>query len=325
MEYDPIYDADAAVSEPIYIDVMGLYTYPIKSCAGVRLEEAEITPRGIKHDRDYMLVDDNGNYVTQQQIPELALIVPKIGHSALTLSAPGIDDLEFPLQMEPDNDRLMWTALNKKPVCGQIVSDEVNAWFTDCLSRYKDSQAYRLIKVREDKPRNIGELYQKEGVSNKVGFAYAHAILLASNTSLAQLNADIDQAVEMDRFRPNIVVDGEYLEPYDEDFWLKVQIGQLSAFVVKACDRCAVVDIDQRTAETTGKAVRQGLASSRRGENAYDSKNKGVFFAQNLSHVYVPGTKIYFNDSLKVLERRTERNLILKTPHVNKIDGSLAA
>ena len=111
----------------------------------------------------------------------------------------------------------------------------------------------------------------------------------------------MELAVPMNRFRPNVVIDGEGLAAYDEDFWTEITIGAMSAFVVKGCDRCVIPDVDQTTA-VTGKAVRQALLT-RRGVNAYDETNKGVFFAQNVNHVYSPGLTLRVGDTVSVVER----------------------
>jgi uncharacterized protein YcbX len=89
----------------------------------------------------------------------------------------------------------------------------------------------------------------------------------------------------------------------------------LTAFVVKACDRCVIPDIDQRTAET-GKDVRRALRT-RNGINAYDHSQKGVFFAQNLNHVYEPGVKVSVGDPVRVIERGTDPNVLLDAAKLN--------
>lgn len=248
------------------ITVTGLTTYPVKSCASITLKEAGFTPCGLEHDREYMLVDDDDDFVSQRKAPALALVVPTLGETAITLAAPGMQNIEVPLHIEPND-------------------------------------------VREDLPRSIKALYHQPVASNQVGFADGGAILLASEPSLQQLNTEMDEPVPMNRFRPNIVVDGAQLAPYDEDYWIKVRIGALEAFVVKASDRCVIPDVDQDTA-VVGKAVRRALAT-RRGVNAHDETNKGVFFAQNLNHVYTPGVTVRLGDAVEVLERSTEPNVVL--------------
>jgi uncharacterized protein len=289
--------------------VTAITTYPVKSCAGISLTEAGFTPRGLEHDREYMLVDDDDDFVSQRKVPELALVVPRIGESVITLVAPGMESIEIPLEIEPDDSQLVVATVHEKPVAGQIVGQEFNEWFTTFLPPYKQSRRYRLLRVREDLPRSIKALYHQPGASNQVGFADGGAILLASEPSLAQLNTEMDEPVPMNRFRPNIVIDGAQLTAYDEDYWRKVRIGELDAFVVKASDRCVVPDVDQSTA-VVGKAVRRALVT-RRGVNAHDESNTGVFFAQNLNHVYTPGVTVRLGDAVEVLERGTEPNVVL--------------
>jgi uncharacterized protein len=291
------------------ITVTDLVTYPIKSCAGIHPNEVRITPRGLQLDRDYMLVDDDNDFVSQRKVPELALVVPTIGATSIALAAPGMDTLEVPLEIAQDDEKLIIATVHDRPVAGQIVAEEINEWFTAFLPGYKDRERYRLLKVREDTPRYVKERYLIPDASNRVGFADGHSMLLATEPSLRALNAEMDEPVPMNRFRPNIVIDGEGLGPYDEDFWIQIQIGALSAFVVKGCDRCVVPDTDQETA-VVGKSVRQALRS-RKGANAYDEANTGVFFAQNLNHVYAPGVSIRLGDRVHVIGRSAEPNVLL--------------
>jgi uncharacterized protein YcbX len=97
--------------------------------------------------------------------------------------------------------------------------------------------------------------------------------------------------------------------PYHEDYWRHVQIGALTASVVKRCDRCSIPDTDQETA-AVGKAVRIAL-KTRKGVNAHDGSNKGVFFAQNLNHVYAPDAAVRLGDAVRVLARSPQPNVVL--------------
>lgn len=293
------------------IAVTALNVYPFKSCAGIRLEEARLTPSGFEHDRQFMLVDDDDDFLSQRKVPELALITPTLGETSITLRAPGMADVEVPLEIEPDDERLVVATVHTKPVAGQIVSEELNEWFTTFLPPYKQHRRFRLLRVREDLPRFVSERYRRPQASNRVDFADGHPLLLASEPSLARLNEEMDEPVPMNRFRPNIVVDGAGLAPYDEDFWRQVTIGELTAFVVKASDRCVTTDVDQDTA-VTGKAVRRAL-TTRRGVNAHDETNTGVFFAQNLNHVFEPGVMVRVGDAVRVVERSSEPNVRLRT------------
>ena len=289
--------------------VTGLVTYPLKSCAGVHLKQARVTPRGLEHDRDFMVVDDDNDFVSQRKLPELARIVPTIGESSITLTAPGMESTEVPLEIEPNDEKLISATVHGRPVSGQVVGEDVNEWITAFLPSYKQNRRLRLLRVRDDMPRYVADRYREHGASNQVGFADGNSMLLATEPSLAQLNTELEERVPMNRFRPNIVVDGDGLAAYDEDFWTQVRIGTLAAFVVKACDRCVIPDVNQDTARV-GKAVRRALVT-RKGVNAHDDSNKGVFFAQNLNHVYTPGATVSLGDTVTVVARSTRPNVRL--------------
>jgi uncharacterized protein YcbX len=256
-----------------------------------------------------MLIDEHNDFVSQRKIPELALIVPTVGESLITLGAPGMENLELPLEIEPDDERLVTATVHGRTVAGQIVGADVNEWFTTFLARRRQNRRFRLLNVREDAPRYINSGYQEPSASNQVGFADANSMLLAGEPSLAKLNEDLEQPIPMNRFRPNVVVDGDDLTPYDEDYWIKLELGSLAAFVVKACARCVIPDIDQDTA-VIGKSVRRALRT-RNGVDADDHSRKGVFFAQNLNHVYEPGVKVSVGDPVRVIERGTHPNVLL--------------
>ena len=147
------------------ITVTGLNVYPFKSCAGIRLDEARLTPSGFEHDRQYMLVDDDDDFVSQRKVPELALIVPALSEASITLAAPGMPDVEVPLEIEPDDERLVVATVHDKPVAGQLVGEELNEWFTTFLPRYKQHRRFRLLRVREDRaPVHIRTLPAARGV-----------------------------------------------------------------------------------------------------------------------------------------------------------------
>jgi uncharacterized protein YcbX len=289
--------------------VTGLFTYPVKSCAGIELSEAVVTVRGLELDRDFMVIDDAADFVSQRKVPELALVVPTIGERAITLAAPGMEPIELPLASEPDDPGIVETTVHGRAVSAQLIGEELDEWFTTFLPRYRDNRRFRVVRVRDAAPRYIKERYHLAGASNQVGFADGNSMLLASEPSLAQLNREMAQPVPMNRFRPNIVIDGPGLAPYAEDSWTRLQVGAMTAFVVKASDRCSIPDTDQRTA-AVGKAVRRALRT-RKGANAHDDSNTGVFFAQNLNHIHTPGLTIRLGDEVQVLAHSLRPNVVL--------------
>jgi uncharacterized protein YcbX len=107
-----------------------------------------------------MVVDDDDDFLSQRKVPELALVVPNIGETSITLTAPGMEDIDVPLQIERDDDRLVTATVHNKPIVGQIVGEDLNEWFTDFLPRYKQNRRFRLLHVRNDLPRYIKERYR---------------------------------------------------------------------------------------------------------------------------------------------------------------------
>jgi uncharacterized protein YcbX len=236
--------------------------------------------------------------------------VPSVGADALTLSAPGMEALRVPLRAGAGDPAPIDATVHGHAVIGQPVSAEADAWFTRFLPRHKENRGFRLLRVCEEQPRAISERYREPGASNEIGFADGQPILLATEPSLARLNTELAEPVPMNRFRPNIVIDGPGLHAYEEDYWTRIRVGAMDAFVVKGCDRCAIPDVDQATA-ATGKAVRRALLT-RRGLNAHDETNGGVFFAQNINHVPSPGLRLSVGDIVTVLARATHPNVILR-------------
>jgi hypothetical protein len=145
-------DWDVAVMSAATLAVSALYTYPIKSCAGVAEETAGLTPRGLEYDRDYMLVGDDGSFLSQRQIPEMAFIAPMIGESAITLNAPGMEPIDVRLDVAPDDALRVEATVHGHPIVGQHLSAEIDEWFTAFLPGYRDNRRYRLLRVREDVP-----------------------------------------------------------------------------------------------------------------------------------------------------------------------------
>lgn len=286
------------------IEVTALNYYPIKSCAGTAANELEVTETGFRYDRDWMVIDRNDAFMSQRKNPEMALIKPYIDGDNLHVKAPSMEELTVPIEVESGEVELC--TVHKKNVFAQPVSSEANEWF----SEYFKMAGARLVHVRSDFPRPITDRYRKPKATNKVGFADSFAFLLTSEVSLASLNLHLDEAIPMNRFRPNIVVNGPGLEPYDEDFWREVKIGGMRAFVVRACARCAVPDTEQTTGQRPDRPVTAALKESRHGFDSTDPDlPQGNFFGQNLNHILEPGLTIKVNDAVTVLRRSGERNI----------------
>lgn len=246
--------------------VTGLFVYPVKSCAGTALDSAQLGPRGIEHDREFMLVDEHADFLTQREVPRLALITPTVTAQGLQLSAPGIPSLvHVPLVRGDTFDVAVWG----DRVGAVDQGDAVAQWLGTFLGL-----RCRLVRQADDAVRRVDPTYATSP-TDQVSFADGYPLLLITEESLADLNARLGQAVPMNRFRPNVVVRGAPY-PYAEDDWHDLSIGDVPLSGVKTCARCVIPNTDQHTAE---RAL-EPLATL----TSYRRIDRGVIFGQNVIH-----------------------------------------
>jgi uncharacterized protein YcbX len=263
--------------------VSDLFVYPVKSCRAIALERAILTLRGLAHDRRWMVVDEKGQFVTQRTQPRLALIDVAMTHDALVLSAPNMAALDLPLAPQEGAPRRrvrVWRDEVDAVDCGGTASKWVSEWLDAPVSLvFMPDATERAVDPKHARPGDI------------VGFADAFPLLLASSSSLDDLNARLERPVPMNRFRPNLVVSG--CPPWAEDSWKRIHIADISIRVAKPCTRCVVTTTDQRTAERGVEPLRT-LATFR----AHEAH---VLFGQNCVPDH-PGT-LRVGDHVTVLER----------------------
>ncbi|PZX51830.1 hypothetical protein LV84_03588 [Algoriphagus ratkowskyi] len=224
------------MSEPLIIQ--DLYTYPIKSLAGIRLSKAKVEERGFEFDRRWMLIDDEGQFISQRAFPLMALLRVEIVGDLLSvyhLSRPE-KMIHIPINMEGEVISSVTVWDDEMPA--RLVNTDFDLWFSDILE-----MSVRLVKMPLTTQRKVDPKYAVNDES--VSFADGMPYLLIGQNSLADLNVRLDETVFMNRFRPNIVFSGG--EPFAEDSWKKIQIGQLDFQVVKPCARCVMITVDQDT------------------------------------------------------------------------------
>lgn len=225
-----------------------LFIHPIKSCAGIEVQEALLTDTGLAFDRSWMVVDLAGDFVTQRTLPRMALIQPRLTDAALEVTAPGMPALAVSLQAAGDTRTVcVWG----DTVPAWDVGDDAAAWFSAFLG-----QPCRLVRF-DPEQRRLSSLKWTGGFEAPNQFADGFPVLLTSQASIDGLNDRLhaagQSAVGMERFRPNVVVDG--VEAHDEDRieMLYIDSGGAGAELqpVKPCARCPIPDIDPATAEST--------------------------------------------------------------------------
>lgn len=241
-----------------------IYRYPVKSLRGEAFDALEVGPQGLAGDRRWMLVDREGRFMTQRQLPRMALVQARIaGDAGLRLQAPGMPGIDVAPAAGTRLEVLVW----KDRLPAMTASAEADRW----LSAFLDSPC-RLVYLPDEVRRPVDPTYGQ--ADDRVGFADGFPFLLISEGSLEDLNRRLEQPLPMLRFRPNLVVAG--CPPHAEDGWRRIRIGDLGFRVVKPCARCVIPTIDIETAERGPEPLRTLLRYRRRGDK--------VYFGQNLIH-----------------------------------------
>jgi uncharacterized protein YcbX len=262
-----------------------IHFYPIKSCAGTPLTEATIGRRGIVRDRELMIVEaSTGEFVTQRELPALALIRPELAGSRLTLRARDAPDFTHAVVASGRvRSVVVWD--DQCPAVDQ--GDAVASWLSAFLSA-----EVRLVRLAEDYVRPVDPTYAVTP-ADEVGFADGYPLLLTSQESLDELNRKLAVPVPMNRFRPNVVIEGSG-EPFAEDHYRTIRIGEVTFHLVKLCSRCVTTTVDQ----ATGRAGHEPLATLSR----FRRQGSKVLFGQNLIHANQGIIRV--GDSVEILEAR---------------------
>lgn len=254
--------------------------YPVKSFAGISLDSVQLDRFGPCGDRRWALVDENGVAITQREDARLALVktqllddtlVLQLGGECIEIPLPGKDAQKCQLRVWADD------------VSGVDAGQEAATWLSKNLGR-----KCRLAYIPDNSIRLVDGSYASAGET--VGFADAFPILLISQSSLDDLNSRMETTVPMNRFRPNLVVSG--CEPFAEDSWRRIRVGEVEFDLVKPCDRCVMPSIDQSTGQRDTK-INRILASYRR-------RDGKIYFGQNL--LYRKMAKLHLSSPVEVIE-----------------------
>jgi uncharacterized protein len=231
--------------------VSELWIYPIKSCQGIPLKTAEVTPKGFLWDREMMIISHKGKFLTQRQFPQLAKVQIKLSDNSLTLSVSddSLQSLTFTPSLQGEEVEVeIWSDRTTAIDQGDLVAQ----WFHRVLELDSSKQC-RLVRQSDQYERKVNSIFAvtKQDI---VSFADGYPCLLTTTASLAELNRrimdtyqDSTLTVSMDRFRSNIVAETE--NPFEEDNWKTIKIGKLQFAVVKPCSRCIIPTINQQTGD----------------------------------------------------------------------------
>lgn len=245
--------------------VAALYIYPVKSLGEIALTESEVTERGLKYDRRWMLVDEKNALVTQRTHVEMALLKVSITPDGLLVSH-RVNGATFLIPFLPQTTETLTVRVWDDLLRAIRVSDAADLWFSQQLGT-----SCRLVFQPDDSIRLTDERYAITGKEH-VSMADGYPILMISEASLADLNSRLEIPAEMLRFRPNIVVSG--CEAFTEDRLTAMTIHDVELHGVKPCARCVMTTIKPGTTESGSEPLKT-LASYRKVGNK-------ILFGQNI-------------------------------------------
>ena len=246
------------------MQVHSLFIYPVKSLAGIPVEQIEFDDFGPVADRRWMIVDEAGKFVTQRSLPRLALVKTRLEQGRVLVDVPGQDGL--PLEA---SDRQMTVDVWRDQAMALAEAGQVSRALSNFCER-----SLRLVYMPDSSFRRVDPKRVPE--SRRVSFADGFPLLVTNTRSLDDLNRRLAESVTMNRFRPNIVVDGKL--PWEEDQWRTLMVGSQEVRLVKPCSRCVMTTVNPESGEASGlREPLRTLAGFRRTDD-------GVIFGMNGIH-----------------------------------------
>jgi uncharacterized protein YcbX len=246
-----------------------IWIYPVKSLGGIQLQESKVTDRGLELDRRWLLVDDNGRFLSQREHPELALFKPEIVGEFLRIThRTHLKFIDIPLRPAfSDRVTKIKVTVWDDSIDAFEVSQTATDWFTKQLGI-----SVRLVYMPQESERKLDPDYAITGTEIN-SFSDGYPFLIIGQSSLDDLNERLEVKIPMNRFRPNFVFTNG--DPFEEDTWREFSIGNVSFIGVKPCDRCVMTTVDQEKGIVSGKDPLKTLAK-------YRNFGNKVLFGQNV-------------------------------------------
>lgn len=248
-----------------FTTITSLNFYPVKSCRGIALDEARILASGIEGDRRWMIVNESGRFLTQRELPRMALITPGVAEGGLSLAAPGMPALSVREPLQGPSTPV--TIFAHRCTAIDAGADPAE-WLTRFLGR-----TVRLVRFDPRLVRPIDPRLWTGDIEAHVTFPDAFPLLLIAQQSLDDLNSRLPVPLPMSRFRPNVVLEG--LGPYEEDRIHELRAGGLILRMAMACTRCKITTTDQVTGESSTAEPLATLRGYR-----WNSALRGVMFGR---------------------------------------------
>jgi uncharacterized protein YcbX len=232
---------------PKQMHISEINVYPIKSLRGNSVNEARVCGYGLEHDRRWMLVDAGSRMITQRECPRLATLAPRLENGHLRVQVRDGNVIDVSLNGSAWSDQQATVDVFGHQYVGVAASDAINRAFSDAIQT-----TCCLLSIRSDVFR----------VTTAVAFHDSSPILAISQASLDELNKRLPTPLPMNRFRPNLVITGA--NPFEEDSWQRIAIGETDFRLIKQCERCAITTVDQAEGAFSGPEPLKTLAAFRR-------------------------------------------------------------
>jgi uncharacterized protein len=274
------------------ITIAALFTYPVKSCRGTAHDSVLLEEAGLAHDREWMFVTPGGRFLTQREEPRLARVFASLQRDELRLSAEGAGEVCVPLDFAgPRGEVTVW----RDRVSAFDQGDEPAAWISSLLGR--DA---RLVRFDPAARRRCDPAWTA-GAEAHSRFSDGYPLMVISRASLDDLNSRLSAPLPMDRFRPNLVLDG--LPPYGEDEVRELIAQGIRLRVVKPCTRCSITTTDQAVGVVAGDEPLRTLKSYR-----WDAALHGVTFGRNTIVIEGTGSTLEAGMSLTATHRERHQD-----------------
>ncbi|HQV06741.1 MAG TPA: MOSC domain-containing protein [Chitinophagaceae bacterium] len=262
------------------LQVSELFVYPVKSLGGIRLQTATLTSTGFKYDRLWMLVDADNTFITQRQIPQLALFNISMSDEKITIQ---FGNQAIDIFKNENNNDIMHCNIWGEQVQAIREDAAVNQWFSDILN----TKVSLVRKTGVGRPVNNHPDWS-------VNFPDAHQYLILGENSLHHLNEKLSKKLPVNRFRPNIVFTGGQV--HIEDDWQEIQIGDSRFAITKACGRCKITTNDQASGIMSTEPLKT-LSTYRQVDNK-------VLFGQYLKLLSSQNYEIRIGDLVSVIKEK---------------------
>lgn len=231
-----------------------LAIYPLKSAAAIALSQSVLSSFGLQHDRRWLLVDDNHQFITQRQYAQMALINVEVLEGVLQASAPNMPLLVATPHQPYEVSVTVW----HDTLMALTVSAEADTWFSQFLGF-----SVRLVFFPDYSQRVVDTVWAGDG--HQTAFSDGFPLLVISQASFDDLSQRWGSVVDWRRFRSNIVVSGDFA-PYSEDTWTGLKIGDVELALVKPCSRCVIPSINPQTG-AKDSSLNKMLAQHRRADD----------------------------------------------------------